>query len=158
MNSLQPSKKHVEINPHHPLIVELCQARNHSPGLARLLAAQIYDNCLVHAGLMMDCRAMVTRVNELSLALLQEKNHNFNSNNNNNVTVHETSTTQKESTIQETQDDDDDDGSAHKENAVCGVVDDNEDDMTVYSDDLESQGFEENGESLASVEAWEVQV
>ncbi|CAB9496308.1 TNF receptor-associated protein 1 homolog, mitochondrial [Seminavis robusta] len=74
MDSLQQTKKHVEINPRHPLIVEINKARESHPGLAQVLAAQVYDNCLINAGLLNDFRVMVTRINDLSLALLQEKN------------------------------------------------------------------------------------
>ena len=73
-NSRLSPKKHVEINPNHVLVVEICRSRKRHPDIARMLVEQMYDNCLINAGLLEDPRIMVTRMNELSLALLHEKN------------------------------------------------------------------------------------
>lgn len=70
---LEAKKKHIEINPKHPLIIEINKARNDHPFIANMLAAQIYDNCLTQAGMLRDFRIMVNRINDLSLLLLQEK-------------------------------------------------------------------------------------
>ena len=68
-------KKHVEINPSQALIVLINNARYDgrgcSIGMAETLAAQIYDNCLINAGLMDDARSMVVRMNDIMMALLQ---------------------------------------------------------------------------------------
>lgn len=73
-NSRLSPKKHVEINPNHVLVVEICRSRKRHPDIAKMLVEQMYDNCLINAGLLEDPRIMVTRMNDLSLALLHEKN------------------------------------------------------------------------------------
>jgi len=41
------------------------------PKLAEVCAAQVYDNCLVAAGLMDDSRLMLPRLNELLLCVVK---------------------------------------------------------------------------------------
>jgi hypothetical protein len=67
-------KKHVEINPTHKLIVEMNEARYQNPELASLLAQQIYDNCMINAGLMDDGRRTVVRMNTIMMTLLKKTN------------------------------------------------------------------------------------
>lgn len=79
-------KQNVEINPSHPIIVGLYNIRESEPILAKVLAEQIYDNCLVAAGLLDDSRTMLPRLNDLLVSLVngaqqqllpqQEKNAN----------------------------------------------------------------------------------
>ena len=64
-------KQNVEINPSHPIIVGLNEIREKEPVLARVLAEQIYDNCLVAAGLLDDSRTMLPRLNDLLVALVK---------------------------------------------------------------------------------------
>ena len=52
-----------------------CVSGQH-PFIAKMLAAQIYDNCLTQAGMLQDFRIMVNRINDLSMMLLQEKRKN----------------------------------------------------------------------------------
>lgn len=67
-------KKHVEINPSHNLIVEINIARFKNPAIAAVLAEQVYDNCMINAGLMDDARSMVNRINDISMLLLKQTN------------------------------------------------------------------------------------
>lgn len=64
-------KQNVEINPSHPLIVGIYHLRNKEPVLARVLAEQVYDNCLVAAGLLDDSRTMLPRLNDLLVSLVK---------------------------------------------------------------------------------------
>jgi molecular chaperone HtpG len=52
----------LEINPRHPLIHSLENARETQPELAKLVAEQILDNALVAAGLLEDGKDMISRV------------------------------------------------------------------------------------------------
>lgn len=116
---LAQMKKQVEINPNHPLIIEINRARNEHPIIAKMLAAQIYDNCLTQAGLLQDFRTMVNRINDLSLMLLQEKRKspsNTAENTDDKANVIETAEEEKkvddnkektDSTTDEVEDDDD---------------------------------------------------
>merc|ERR1712232_1317897 len=70
-DSMPLPKQNVEINPEHPLIVGIYQIREKEPVLARILAEQIYDNCLVAAGLMDDSRTMLPRLNDLLVSLVK---------------------------------------------------------------------------------------
>jgi molecular chaperone HtpG len=67
------SKPHLEINPEHPMIVRLDKVRHEDTALAKEVAAQIFDNALVAAGLLEDPRAMLGRLNSL-LEKVLEKN------------------------------------------------------------------------------------
>jgi len=63
--------QNVEINPSHPIITGLYEIKETEPVLARVLAEQIYDNCLVAAGLMDDSRTMLPRLNDLLVSLVK---------------------------------------------------------------------------------------
>lgn len=63
--------QNVEINPSHPIIVGLYEIKETEPVLARVLAEQIYDNCLVAAGLLDDSRTMLPRLNDLLESLVK---------------------------------------------------------------------------------------
>ncbi len=58
-------KVELEINPRHPLIRKLFEARASNPDLAKLVALQLLDNALIAAGLLEDARDTVTRMNTL---------------------------------------------------------------------------------------------
>jgi TNF receptor-associated protein 1 len=64
-------RQNVEINPSHPIIVGLYRIKDKEPVLARVLAEQVYDNCLVAAGLLDDSRTMLPRLNDLLVALVK---------------------------------------------------------------------------------------
>lgn len=66
---LQPT---LEINPRHTLIKKLCQLRESEPELAQLLVDQIYENAMIAAGLVDDPRAMVGRLNDLLVKVLEK--------------------------------------------------------------------------------------
>jgi TNF receptor-associated protein 1 len=70
-DSMPLPKQNVEINPSHPIIVGLAKIRRTEPVLARVLAEQVYDNCLVAAGLMDDSRTMLPRLNDLLISLVK---------------------------------------------------------------------------------------
>ena len=59
------SPQQVEINPRHPLIMKLFNAKSANPDLAKLVAEQIFDNALISAGLLDDPRSMVNRLQNL---------------------------------------------------------------------------------------------
>lgn len=63
-------KQHVEINPSHPVIVGIFDIMKTEPTLARVLAEQVYDNCLVAAGLLDDGRAMLPRLNDILVCVV----------------------------------------------------------------------------------------
>lgn len=63
--------QNVEINPSHPIIVGIHAIKETEPVLARVLAEQVYDNCLVAAGLMDDSRTMLPRLNDLLISLVK---------------------------------------------------------------------------------------
>jgi len=63
--------QNVEINPKHPIIVGLYKIKETEPVLAKILAEQVYDNCLVAAGLMDDSRTMLPRLNDLLTSLVK---------------------------------------------------------------------------------------
>ena len=60
----------VEINPRHPLIAGINALRESEPALAKICADQVFDNCLVAAGLLDDSRTMLPRLNDLLLSLV----------------------------------------------------------------------------------------
>jgi len=55
----------LEVNPRHALIKRLAQLRSCDELLARQIAEQILDNALIAAGLMVDPRPMIQRLNDL---------------------------------------------------------------------------------------------
>jgi len=64
-------KQTVEVNPKHPIILGLNEIRKAQPQLAEVCAEQIFDNCLVAAGLLDDGRSMLPRLNELLLCAIK---------------------------------------------------------------------------------------
>jgi molecular chaperone HtpG len=58
-------KVELEINPRHPLIKRLAEAKDTNPELAKLVALQLLDNALIAAGLLEDARDTVSRMNTL---------------------------------------------------------------------------------------------
>jgi molecular chaperone HtpG len=67
------SKPDLEINPSHPMIVQLDKTRQVDAALAGKVAEQIFDNSRIAAGLLEDPRKMLNRVNELLEQLLTSK-------------------------------------------------------------------------------------
>ena len=57
--------KALEINPRHDLIKRLAALREKEPGFAGLVAEQILDNALMTAGLVVEPRVMVERINRI---------------------------------------------------------------------------------------------
>lgn len=66
-------KLDLELNPRHPVIVQLETIRSRDENLATKVAEQIFDNARVAAGLLEDPRAMLKRMNELLHAVLESK-------------------------------------------------------------------------------------
>jgi molecular chaperone HtpG len=58
-------KVELEINPRHPLVKKLAEAKDSNPELAKLVALQLLDNSLIAAGLLEDARDTVSRMNKL---------------------------------------------------------------------------------------------
>ena len=58
-------KVELEINPRHPLLRKLANAKDSNPELANLVARQLFDNALIAAGLLDDARDTVSRMNTL---------------------------------------------------------------------------------------------
>jgi molecular chaperone HtpG len=70
----EPEHKYdLELNPRHPVIVQLDQMRAQNAELASKVAEQIFDNARVAAGVLEDPRAMLKRMNELLQAVLETK-------------------------------------------------------------------------------------
>jgi molecular chaperone HtpG len=63
----------LELNPRHPVIVQLEQMRGQNNELASKVAEQIFDNARVAAGVLEDPRAMLKRMNELLQTVLETK-------------------------------------------------------------------------------------
>jgi TNF receptor-associated protein 1 len=63
-------KQHVEINPNHPVIVGIHDLVKTEPALAKVLAAQIFDNALIAAGLLDDSRSMLPRLNDILICVV----------------------------------------------------------------------------------------
>ena len=64
-------KQHVEVNTKHPVVVGIHDLIKTEPTLARVLAAQVYDNCLVAAGLLNDSRSMLPRLNDILVCVVK---------------------------------------------------------------------------------------
>ncbi|MES2476170.1 MAG: molecular chaperone HtpG [Verrucomicrobiota bacterium] len=64
-NFKEDVKVELEINPRHPLVRKLAEAKDANPELAKLVALQMLDNSLIAAGLLEDARDTVTRMNQL---------------------------------------------------------------------------------------------
>ena len=58
-------KVELEINPRHPLVKKLAEAKDKDPELAKMVASQLLDNALISAGLLDDARDTVKRMNAL---------------------------------------------------------------------------------------------
>ncbi|NJM38865.1 MAG: molecular chaperone HtpG [Akkermansiaceae bacterium] len=58
-------KVELEINPRHPLVKKLSEAKAANPELAKLVSLQLLDNALIAAGLLEDARDTVSRMNTL---------------------------------------------------------------------------------------------
>jgi TNF receptor-associated protein 1 len=58
-------KVEMEINPRHPLVKKLAEAKDSNPEVAALVAGQLLDNALITAGLLEDARDTVSRMNRL---------------------------------------------------------------------------------------------
>ena len=65
-------KQIVEVNMKHPIIVGLYQIREKEPTLALVMAEQIFDNCLIAAGLMDDGRHMLPRLNDILTTVIKD--------------------------------------------------------------------------------------
>eukprot|EP00560_Eucampia_antarctica_P007511 CAMPEP_0197828500 /NCGR_PEP_ID=MMETSP1437-20131217/5049_1 /TAXON_ID=49252 ORGANISM="Eucampia antarctica, Strain CCMP1452" /NCGR_SAMPLE_ID=MMETSP1437 /ASSEMBLY_ACC=CAM_ASM_001096 /LENGTH=709 /DNA_ID=CAMNT_0043429723 /DNA_START=260 /DNA_END=2390 /DNA_ORIENTATION=+ len=71
IESMPLPKQQVEINAKHPIITGLNTIRKKEPTLAKVCAEQIFDNCLVAAGLLDDGRSMLGRLNDLLLCVVK---------------------------------------------------------------------------------------
>ena len=60
----------LEVNPHHNLLVKLKEMKTAKPLLAQCVTEQLYDDCLVSAGLLDDPRTMIPRLNSILMAAL----------------------------------------------------------------------------------------
>jgi len=69
-NDLPP--QNLEINPSHPLIVELFNAKDNVNRNPHAIAEQLLDNALMAAGLIEDPRYMIPRLNEILLKSLKD--------------------------------------------------------------------------------------
>ncbi len=58
-------KVELEINPRHPLVKKLSEAKDSNPELAGMVALQLLDNALISAGLLEDARDTISRMNTL---------------------------------------------------------------------------------------------
>jgi HSP90 family molecular chaperone len=70
--SMELPKQQVEINAKHPIITGLFTIREKEPELAKVLAEQIFDNCLMAAGLLDDGRSMLGRLNDILLCVVKD--------------------------------------------------------------------------------------
>lgn len=64
-------KQTMELNPNHEIIKRLYDLKDREPALARTIGEQVFDNCLVAAGLLDDGRVMLPRLNDLLLCVLK---------------------------------------------------------------------------------------
>jgi len=69
-NKMPPmmGRQRMEINPTHPLIQRLASLRKSDVGLAEQITRQLYDNCLIAAGLLSDPRTILGRINDILLS------------------------------------------------------------------------------------------
>ena len=74
MDGTQLPKQTVQINPDHELITKLNAIRVAEPELAKVCAEQIFDNCLIAAGLLDDGRSMLGRLNDILLCVVKGAN------------------------------------------------------------------------------------
>ena len=64
-------KQQVEINPKHPILTGLNTICDSNPELAKVCAEQIYNNCLVAAGLLDDSCSMLGCLNNILLCVVK---------------------------------------------------------------------------------------
>jgi len=69
-------KQQVEINPKHPVITGINLIRETEPTLAKLLCEQVFDNCLLAAGLLDDGRSMLPRLNDILQTVVEDVKRN----------------------------------------------------------------------------------
>jgi HSP90 family molecular chaperone len=69
-DSVPLGKQNVEINAKHAIITGLYDIREKEPTLAKVLAEQIYDDCLIAGGLLDDSRTMLPRINDILLCVV----------------------------------------------------------------------------------------
>merc|ERR1712187_519067 len=72
IDKLPLPKQNVEINPNHPIIAGLNVVRSNKPFLAKTCADQVYDNCLLAAGLLDDSQSMLRRINDILLSVVTQ--------------------------------------------------------------------------------------
>ena len=60
----------LEVNPHHKLLMQLNEMKTTKPLLAQCVTEQLFDNCLVSAGLLDDPRTMIPRLNSILMSAL----------------------------------------------------------------------------------------
>lgn len=70
MDGVPLPKQNVEINIKHPIIVGMYELIHLEPTLAKVLAQQVYDNCLIAAGLLDDSRSILPRLNDLLVCVV----------------------------------------------------------------------------------------
>ncbi len=63
----------LEVNPKHPLVVQLFALKDDPSSAAHLVAQQLFDNALISAGLLEDARTMLPRLNDILLASLKKQ-------------------------------------------------------------------------------------
>lgn len=68
--SMPLPKQQIQVNPKHPVIVGLFDIIETQPALAKVLAEQVFDNCLVAAGLLDDSRTMIPRINDILVCVV----------------------------------------------------------------------------------------
>jgi len=102
-------KQTVEINVEHDLITGLNTLRVTQPELAQVCAEQIYDNCLVAAGLLDDGRSMLGRLNDILLRVVKDgssvtdaNDSNTNDNTTSSSTKQDTATKEEEEKVNDT--------------------------------------------------------
>jgi len=65
-------KPHLELNPSHPLVVNLEKIRQKNPEIARQIAEQMHDQALAAAGLLDDPRGMINRMTSLMTTMIEK--------------------------------------------------------------------------------------
>jgi len=71
-NELPLDPQQVEVNPKHPIIVKLYQAKDTDALTAQTIAEQVFDNALISAGLLDDPRTMLNRLSKLMELSMKE--------------------------------------------------------------------------------------
>ncbi|MEG6523800.1 molecular chaperone HtpG [Desulfotomaculum sp. 1211_IL3151] len=69
LNTVGP--KVLEINPYHPMIQRLSNLKQQDENFAKMAAEQLFDNALISAGLIVDPRGIVQRMNKILERALQ---------------------------------------------------------------------------------------